>query len=193
MSYLSTFDTLDQSEEMDKAMKDSLHQVGFSYVPEEDRILFRISTQSGVGCRFWLTRRYVQLIWQAMETGIVHQPELAQQSIPEAKTALRDLQQQKIVQEGDFSSPYEEEALAFPMGDQPLLLTGLQAQIRDGGGLILELCDRSNRSVSLDLDTSLLYSCRHLLQQALISAEWALLGGDSENGSIKLKPDAQFH
>ena len=45
-----------------------LHQMQIVFVPEQDRLLFRLNTtgRQQQEFRFWLTRRYVRILWKAL-------------------------------------------------------------------------------------------------------------------------------
>ena len=40
-----------------------LAQIQIRFAPVEDRLLMRLSTDDGAEFRFWLTRRYVRIMW----------------------------------------------------------------------------------------------------------------------------------
>lgn len=46
--------------------KNQLHQVNASYIPEQDRLLLKINTTGQTEFRFWITRRYLALLWQVL-------------------------------------------------------------------------------------------------------------------------------
>jgi len=43
-----------------------LHQIQISYVPTEDRLVLRLNTRARHEFRFWMTRRYVIILWKAI-------------------------------------------------------------------------------------------------------------------------------
>lgn len=155
-------------------MSDRLHQLNFEYNPTEDRILMRISTQAGVGCRFWLSRRYTQLLWRALESGMDHQPDVVRQAAPQTREAVKAFQKETALQSSNFSKKYQEQELSFPMGDTPVLLTRVQTRIGKDKVLRLVLMDGDGRSITLNLDPKLLYSCCHLLRKTVAKADWGL-------------------
>ena len=44
----------------------SIHQIQMAYQPVEDRILVRVSSTELAEFRFWMTRRYVKLLWTVL-------------------------------------------------------------------------------------------------------------------------------
>ena len=55
----------------------ALHQLTMSYVPEEDRILFRLSTTDKKEYRLHLTRRFIHVLWGALKQTFSKDAELA--------------------------------------------------------------------------------------------------------------------
>lgn len=155
-------------------MSDRLHQLNFEYVLDEDRILMRMSTRAGIGCRFWLSRRYTQLLWKALESGMEHQPEVATQAAPQAREAVKAFQKESALKTSNFSTKYDEAELSFPMGETPVLLTRVQTRVGKDKALKLVLMDRDGRSISLNLDAKLLYSWCHLLRRTVAKTDWGL-------------------
>lgn len=127
-----------------------LHQMQMSYVGEEDRVLWRINTTDGAEVRFWVTRRYLALLWKVL-SDIKAQADrsLAQgrmappvRPVPEGPAptgpAITGSQPSghvpSFVPEPDFTTAYEE-ASKLPLGENPSLLvhvgvrTGPQQQV----------------------------------------------------------------
>ena len=40
-----------------------LHQLKLDFIPEQDRLLLRVSTDTRLEVRLWLTRRILRLLW----------------------------------------------------------------------------------------------------------------------------------
>ena len=43
-----------------------INQIQMRFVPLEDRVLWRLNTVDSSGYQFWLTRRYVKLLWPVL-------------------------------------------------------------------------------------------------------------------------------
>ena len=51
-----------------------LSQIQVSFAPAEDRLLLRVSTDEHTEFQFWLTRRYVRLLWPILEQMVAVTP-----------------------------------------------------------------------------------------------------------------------
>ena len=60
----------------------AINQLQMSYSPEEDRVLLRLNTTSAEEFRFWLTRRYCQLMVQALNAHRAADPDVSNQVSP---------------------------------------------------------------------------------------------------------------
>ncbi len=150
-----------------------LHQIQFNYVPEADRLLLRISTADKSEFRFWLTRRYVRLLWPAVLKLLRDNPQVKAQENSLNRDTVLDFQHQQAMQQGDFSTRYQADAEATPLGEEPLLLAKLQL----GQGKkspVLNLAPLKGHGVNLALPGPLLHSFAGMLVQAVKQAEWDL-------------------
>ena len=59
-----------------------LHQMQITYVPVEDRLLYRVNTKHRQEFRFWMTRRYVKLLWKGL-IDILKKREAPEEKAPE--------------------------------------------------------------------------------------------------------------
>jgi hypothetical protein len=126
-----------------------LHQMQMSYVGEEDRVLWRINTTDGVEVRFWVTRRYLALLWRVLSDIKAQADQSRRQGrmAPPATPApggeppggsVTGSQPSgygpSLIPEPDFTTAYEE-AGKLPLGENPVLLVhvgvraGLQQQV----------------------------------------------------------------
>lgn len=107
-----------------------LHQMQMSYVGEEDRILWRLNTTDGAEVRFWVTRRYLALLWRVI-SDIKRQADQAKQegriaprihpTVPGLATPKHESTPIPMTAEADFATAFEE-ASKLPLGEQPALL-----------------------------------------------------------------------
>ena len=67
----------------------AINQLQMSYSPEEDRVLLRLNTTSAEEFRFWLTRRYCQLMVPALGAHRAAAPDVSNQVSPVSYTNLR--------------------------------------------------------------------------------------------------------
>jgi hypothetical protein len=150
-----------------------LHQIKVQYVPEQDRLLARVSTTSGEEILLWLTRRCVLLLWPELIKMAEASPQIAVQASPEARKALVGFQHEQALSQSDFSKPYEEQARARPFGADPLLVTRIVHRKDEAGKPVLGLLPKEGDGVFLTLDDRLLHGLMRLLQSAVSKAEWA--------------------
>jgi hypothetical protein len=150
-----------------------LRQLKIDFVPDQDRLLMRISTSDGKEVLLWITRRCVKLMWPMMlkmvETSLrIQRPGATQ----EARAALLGLEHERALQTADFSKPYQGAALARPLGEEPILVTRMQCRTDENGKQVLTLLPTEGQGIHLTLDESLLHSCCTLFQNAVAKADW---------------------
>lgn len=153
-----------------------IHQIHVVFVPEEDRLLLRINTQSRIEFRFWLTRRFVKRLWpglrQAMEatSGIVAN----KRADPLARaTALHFMHQQAVAQ-ADFTQPFDQTPNETPLGPLPVLVTRARIQPREQGGYMVSFHPQERYGIELAMAPNLLHSFCKLLADAVSKADWDL-------------------
>jgi hypothetical protein len=150
-----------------------LRQLKIDFNPEGDRLLMQLSTSEGAEMRLWLTRRFVRLLWPLLvQLAEDASPRIKTQANPEARKALLSLEHEQAVARADFSKPFETEALATPLGAEPLLLARIQTG-RDPNGLpVLALHPAEGQGLTLSFDSVLLHSVCRLLQAAVKKTDW---------------------
>ena len=90
-------------------MTSALHQITMSHSTEEDRLLLRISTLDKAEFRFWLTRRFVNILWPALMKVLEKENPAARKNLmPEAKKAVVAMEHQDAVAAADFSRSHYE-------------------------------------------------------------------------------------
>ena len=48
-------------------MSEKIHQMQITFVPVQDRLMFRLNTTAQTEFKLWFTRRYVKLLWQVLQ------------------------------------------------------------------------------------------------------------------------------
>jgi hypothetical protein len=76
----------------------ALHQMTMSYVAEEDRILFRLSTKDKKEYRMWLTRRFIGVLWGALGNTFAAKEDLVRITDNAVKDAVLGMKHQEAVQ-----------------------------------------------------------------------------------------------
>src|SRR6478609_4219825 len=162
-----------------------IHQMSVSYLPEQDRILMRINTVEGEEMRMWLTRRLMVGLWPLLSkllTEHLLKLESAGASItgatPELKKMLAEFRKEEFLQHADFDTPYKESQNRLPLGDEPLLVTDVDATPLANGPLRLNFNERppngdsKPRSFQMEMQPKLMQGLMHLLDQALLQSGW---------------------
>lgn len=148
-------------------MNDALQQLNMVYVPEQDRLLLRISTSGDAEYRIWMTRRYCSLLLNMLveqidRAGGYH--ELA--SREDTRERLRG---------GALGQAYAPPAqLKYPLGEQGVLGYRINVGKDPQGVLKLQLLPAKGQGVTFTLDKSTLYLLYNVLEQALTQTDWKL-------------------
>ena len=151
-----------------------LHQIRLQYDAQEDRRLLRISTQARQEFRFWLTRRFVKLLWPVLMRLLESHEQVRSQSDSHAKKAVLSFQHQSALDQSDFSTAYREQGLQRPLGEAPVLLAKIQVKSGSGGNQILCLHPLEGQGVELALTQVLLHSLCKLVADTVRTARWDL-------------------
>jgi hypothetical protein len=163
-----------------------IHQLQATYQIEQDRILVRLNTHAGEELRLWLTRRMVKNLFphmiQACTELVTTQPRMASHDGADSK-ALTEFSRQESLQQADFQTPFNNQALVMPIGEEPLLATTVHIASSEGGSLRLGFEEKlpgtaKTRSFEVTLGPTLFHGFLHLLESALKHADWGLTLGD---------------
>jgi hypothetical protein len=163
-----------------------IHQMSVTYLPEQDRILMRINTTEGEEMRMWLTRRLMVGLWPLLSkllTEHLLKLESAGASLaganPELKKMLAEFRKEEFLQHADFDTPYQEGQGRLPLGEEPLLVTDVDAAPLANGPLRLNFNERpassgdtKPRSFQMEMQPKLMQGLMHLLDQALLQSGW---------------------
>ena len=162
-----------------------IHQMSVTYLPEQDRILMRINTTDGEEMRMWLTRRLMVGLWPLLTkllTEHLLKLESAGASLsganPELKKMLADFRKEEFLQHADFDTPYKEGQARLPLGEEPLLVTDVDATPLANGPLRLNFNERppngdaKPRSFQMEMQPKLMQGLMHLLDQAMLQSQW---------------------
>ncbi|MGB0684277.1 MAG: hypothetical protein ACPGOV_16350 [Magnetovibrionaceae bacterium] len=160
--------------EEEPVIADALHQITLGYSPIEDRMTLRIRTTGGTEFRLGFTRRFVRVLWGALEKMIHADPELQRQLEPSARDAVAAFEHQDAVNSSDFSQKHQEDAENFPLGEEPILIVGGNCSPSEGGITKLSLKTKDGRQVAFGLNKQLLHALCHLLITTSAKAGWDL-------------------
>lgn len=161
----------------------NIHQLSVTYLAEQDRVLLRINTTASEEMRLWLTRRLMLGLWPLLSrllTEHLLKLEAAGTSLDTADEELRkmlaDFRKEEFLQHADFDTPYQDKP-SLPLGEDPLLITDVDASPLPNGRLRLSFNERlpggaAPRSFQLEMEPRLMQGLMHLLEQALSQSQW---------------------
>ena len=157
----------------------NIHQLSVHHDDRQDRLLLRLKTQDLQEWRFWLTRRMTLRLVPVIEKSAVRlelaQPGVAVPDVP-SQQMLSELKRDAFLQKADFATPFESQTSSLPLGQDPLLVTDAQLNVKPNGALDMTLEDKSDpnqiKSCHLELQVNLVHGLVHLIQQAAEKAQW---------------------
>ena len=152
-----------------------LHQLKLDFIPEQDRLLLRVSTDNQLEVRLWLTRRALRLLWPLLLQMVRSSPEVALQSNPQARDALVGMQHEQALRQANFADAFEEAPREMPLGAEPILVARIQTNKDDSGNQVLALLPQQGQGIHLTLDNTLLHSLCKLLQNAVAKSDWDIV------------------
>lgn len=149
-----------------------LEQFSASYDAEQDRLMLRIRSSDDAEFRFWVTRRYLALLWPLL-MKMADDFSARKTTDPLTRNTLAELAHGEAVGKADFASQYREGS-QFPLGEEPILLARITVKPLQGNTQTLTLLPNQGQGINLDLDERLVHVLARLLQQAALAAEWGL-------------------
>ena len=161
-----------------------VHQLSVTYLAEQDRIFMRVNTAASEEMRLWLTRRLMLGLWPLLSkllTKHLLKLEAAGTTLDTAgddlKKMLADFRKEEFLQNADFETPYEDNQAQLPLGEDPLLVTDVDASPLANGRLRLSFNERlpgaaQPRSFQMEMEPQLMQGLMHLLELALGRSQW---------------------
>jgi len=150
-----------------------LEQFSASYNATQDRLLLRVRTSDDAEFRFWLTRRYVELLWPILMKIADSFSSRRAPSDPATRGILAEMAHGEAVGGANFSAAYQQGA-SFPLGEEPILLAKITVTAKEGNTQTLTLLPQDGQGLHLELDEKLVHVIARLLQEAANCADWGL-------------------
>ncbi len=156
-----------------------MHQMQLSYVATEDRMLFRVNTKERQEFRFWMTRRYVAILWQTLTQLLANRapaPLEAPMPVvadPLAEAAKQEILHQQAVSQADFKTQYQESGY-LPLGEAPILLFSIGIKPAPDGQAMLCLHPEQGQGIEVVLNEQIVHSLCQLILDTTSKAEWGL-------------------
>lgn len=152
-------------------MSASIQQIQATFLPIEDRILLKLHTGEH-NLQAWLTRRYVKLLIPALHG---QHPHSGEPLFSPSKQAQVEMSSQKIQQEGNYETPYEEPDTATSLfGEEPILLVKISFKDMSSDDPQIVLEPEIGKGLSLSYRAELMGALLTILQQATTQADWKL-------------------
>lgn len=151
----------------------NIHQIQMVYDKVQDRILLRLSTSERAEFRFWMTRRYVKLLWDILLKMLERDP-VAAQLDEKLRRTLMGFQHERAVRAGEFGRQFEERLNTLPLGEAPLLLTRITAKQSSDAQQVLCLNPEQGQGVDLGVNAELLHMISKLVVDAVAQSDWDL-------------------
>lgn len=156
-----------------------LKQMQIVFVPVEDRLMFRVNTSNRQEFRFWMTRRYVEILWKAIIDMLKKRqvaekpPEEVEKEAP-LQGAILSAEHEKAVEKADFKTEYQESSY-LPLGETPVLLAKVAMKIQANQPVPL-LCmhPENGEGIEVALNDQILHSMCRLLSDCARQAKWEL-------------------
>ncbi len=159
-----------------------MHQMQLSYMPTEDRILFRMNTKARQEFRFWMTRRYTSILWTSLSKMISNEDQKDEiskgRADPQVKdsiveSAKKEIEHKEIVSQSDFKTQYQESTY-LPLGEEPALLFSVGVKPNPQGQPMLCMHPEKGQGIEMALNDQILHSLCKLIVDTTKKAEWKL-------------------
>ena len=160
----------------------NIHQIQMAYDKLQDRILLRVSTAEHAEFRFWMTRRYVKLLWAMLLKMLERDPVSAVHGDENVRRAMMGFQHADAVRAGNFEKKYEEAASVLPLGAEPVLLSRITAKQNGNQQQVLSIHPEQGQGIDIVVSMELLHMISKLVVDAVAQSDW----------DIKLAIDPDF-
>lgn len=153
----------------------SIKQFNSSYIPNEDRLIFRFNTAEDQEYRFWFTRRVTLFILAA--TDHLVEKKLQQQHEKSTAKAIAQFQQEVHKEQFDIETEYQV-ANNYPIGADPVLVMEVNCaliQVDNVDVFSLDLVLPGNGNLNLKLPVPTVQKMRFLLERLAAQANWGRL------------------
>ena len=155
-------------------MTKALHQMTMTYVPEQDRVMFRVSTTQSTEYQMWFTRRFVSVLWTALRQVLERHPDIREDMTRDVKDAILGMEHQEAVQQADFSQDHKRGNADLTSNTGPLLVTGGAVTPAENDLTHLKLATKEGSEVRFTLNKQLLHAFCHLMVSTALRADWSL-------------------
>ncbi len=148
-------------------MSNNLNQMNISYLPNEDRLLLKVSSANNSEYRLWLTRRFTILLLKVLDDQMQKQGGASE--ISKKKETLQSLKK------GAFDKQYQPtKDSSLPLGEIGVLAFKINVSTAKNGQLNIQILPEEGEGVMFTLNDSMLYMFHSLLIQGISISAWNL-------------------
>lgn len=152
-----------------------------SYVSTEDRLLFRMNTKARQEFRFWMTRRYVSILWNTLSKMVNENREVKpERLVPKEKlhdalveSAKAEIDHKEKVAKADFETAYQESTY-LPLGEAPAILFSVGVKQNPEGQSMVCMHPEKGQGIEMVLNDQILHSLCKLIADTTTKAAWNL-------------------
>ena len=154
-------------------MAGGLKQIALRYEAADDRVLFLFNTHSRQEYKLWLTRTVIlRGMWPAIQKLLAANPDIQRLGDQETKKAMMSFQHHGTVDKSAFGKEFDETPKEYPLGETPVLVTGLRANADGDGKYTFAFQFATGGEASLRFDDKLLHNFVELLIKVVNKAPW---------------------
>lgn len=153
-----------------------MHQINLSYLATEDRLLLRINTKQRQEFRFWMTRRYTGLVWQALNQIFAAKlpgEAPAAKVDPLVEATKQEIKHQQVVSQADFKTEYQASDY-LPLGESPILLFSVGIRPAPDGQPLLCMHPEKGSGIEMIVNEPIAHSLCQLILETVGKADWRL-------------------
>ncbi|MEO5337258.1 MAG: hypothetical protein H7841_10245 [Magnetospirillum sp. WYHS-4] len=178
---------------MSRGSPKALHQISMRYSPVEDRVLLIFTAGDGSTFRFWMTRRFVDLLWQGLIKVLASYPALKGLVDSRVREAVLSMRHAEAVQGSDFKTPLR--GAGTPPADDPAapLFTGVTGTPKPDGTTRFLFQTKEGEPFQCSLNEQLLHAFCHLLIDVTAKAGWDLELRVGDGNLVLPGPGAKIH
>lgn len=157
-------------------MPAKIHKLEVSFDPIEDRLILKFHTEDLSEYRLWLTRRFVKLLWEALQKLLTEEDKPPAQQAIEAQKIEKAYKQEQSMKQSQFVQKYASkvEISKTPLGPSPILVTKIQIKQPKAGTPVLCLHPENGQGFEISAHSMIIHALCKLLSEAIRKTDWDL-------------------
>ena len=173
-------------------MAAQIHQINVRYMPVQDRLVLRFSTTDKKLYRFFLTRRFTQDLWQALNNFQEQNPEVKKHVDPSVRNAVKSFREETAVRKEQFGQKFDDTETVSPLGDEPVLVSGFGFAKSEQGQptrMAFQLVD--GRRLAMGANEQIVVSLVKLIARAMPQTGWDLHLEGADVHLLEAEPESE--